>query len=284
MATERIIVPQPLPIGGGRSIAAPFQFITSGEDNLRITVVNAAAGVRVAVQGRRVDRDGRILPLAHTVAATSDRLAVTRIFPLGVGALLNLAVWAEAGAPVVGQTFVIVQVVRGLEGGTELLGTLMQGYVTSTQGLGWPGSPIVSSTEGEPFVRAIRGTAPAAATDLSETVPTGARWELLAIRFNIATSAVAGTRYVGLVANDGVIGPWLVVSQRVINPSEVRAYTWAQGLSYEVSDTIGHAQSGIPRGALLRAGSVIRSNVYNMQAGDQVFAPDLLVREWLEVT
>lgn len=268
---------------GGRIVAAPFQFVTTGEDNLRVTVVNAAAGCRVAVQGRRIDSQGTVLPLGYAMSAPADRTPVTQIFPLGIGAMVNVAVYAVAGAPMVGQTFVIVQIVRGREGGTELLGTLLQGYVTTTQGLGWPGSPIVSSTDGEPALRVIRGTTPAAGNGWTETVPTGARWEVLAVRFNVAASAAVVTRYISVYADEGGRTPWILASPRQLIASEVRIYSFAVGLEYQSHDYIGVAQHVLPASACLKAGATLNGVVYYQDPLDQCSAPDFIVREWLEV-
>jgi hypothetical protein len=183
----------------------------------------------------------------------------------------------------VGQVFVIVQIVRGFSGATEVLGTLLQGYVTTTQGLGWPGSPIVSSTEGEPAIRFIRGTTPAPGSAFTETVPTGARWELLAIKFSVAASAAVVTRYVRLYVVSGAVGPWILPSPRELIANEVRSYSFAVSLEYQSHDYIGVAQHGLPIRALLPAGAIIFGDVAYADAADQVSAPDFLVREWLEV-
>jgi hypothetical protein len=280
---EQVFAGLPVAIGGGRIIASPFQFVAGGEDNLRVTVVNSAPGCRVAVQGRRFDTDGQIRPLAHAVAPTDDRVPVTRLFQLGAGALLNLTVFAVAGAPVVGQTFVIVQLVRGFSGATEVLGTLLAGYVTTTQALGWPGSPIVSSTDGEPALRFIKGTTPAPGSAFAETVPTGARWELLAVRFFVAASAVVVTRYIRVYVISGVTSPWIVVSPRALIASETRIYSFSVSLEYQSHDYIGVAQHGLPLRALLPAGAIIFGDVAYVDVADQVSAPEFVVREWLEV-
>lgn len=280
---ERVFTPGVLPPAAGRAATAPFQFVTTGEDSLRVTVINSAPSVRVAVQGRRIDQAGTILPIAWSVAPSSNRTPTTRVFPLGVGAMVNLAVWASEGSPVVGQTFVIVQIVRGHTGATELLGTLLGGYVTGTQGLGWPGSPIVSSTDGEPYVRHILGTTPAAGAGIIETVPTGARWQLLGLRFQLSTSAVAVTRYVAVGAGSGSVAPYYIPSPRQQIASELRVFSFGVGLEYAVNDVVGTASHALPDHLLLSAGDSFSVGVVNMQAGDQLGAPQFVVREWLEV-
>src|SRR5213592_1900599 len=176
MPVERVFVAQPLASAGGRIIASPFQFYVTGEDHLRVISVNSLAGVRLKLQGRFIDTSGKLDAFSYDHIPTSDRTATTTMHQLGVGAVLNLTVFASTGAPVSGQTFVIVQLTRGLGAAAIVLGTLLQGYVTSAQHLGWPGSPIVTSTAGEPLIRKIVGTTPGAGNNINETVPTGARW------------------------------------------------------------------------------------------------------------
>ena len=174
-ATERPFLALPAASAGGRVIASPFQFVTTGEDALRLVSVNARPGVRLKIQARRYNTAGGIDANAWDHIPNDDRTPRSDDYPIGVGALLNLTVFASSGTPLVGQTFVIVQLVRGVGAAAIVLGTMLQGYVTSTQGLGWPGSPITSSTDAEPCVRAIQGTQPAPGVEISETVPTGAR-------------------------------------------------------------------------------------------------------------
>jgi hypothetical protein len=80
---------------------------------------------------------------------------------------------------------------------------LLQGYVTDTSRLSFPGSPIRSSIEGPGVLRSITGTNPAANAEISETVPTNARWRVHAIRFTLVTDANVANREVALTLDDG---------------------------------------------------------------------------------
>src|SRR5439155_18890058 len=127
----------------------------------------------------------------------------TQNYKLGKGAILNLTVFASAGAPLMGQTYVIVQLIKGLTGATIVLGTLLGGYLTATQALGWPGSPIISSTDGEGCTRLIVGTTPAAEANILETVPTGARWELLSLEASYVQGAGGVATPISFTLDDG---------------------------------------------------------------------------------
>lgn len=281
-ATERFFLAAPFPIGGRGVVVSPFQFATSGEENLRIESVGSLTGVRVAVHYRYWTPTGGIQANTQFHTPHSDRTIARSDFQLGAGALLNLTVFADAGSPHIGQTFVRIQIVRGLSGATIVLGTLLQGYVTGSQDLGWPGSPIQSSIEGGGVLRAVTGTQPAAGQIISETVPTGARWELLAIAADLTTSAVAGdrrprlhvTRAAGRVAASPQAG--------VQPPSKTQTHYWETGVPLAVELTDNANVAGLPVPTLLLAGESIQVFVDTLAASDQWSAPRLSVREWLE--
>jgi len=161
VATEQAFPSSAPIVGGGRLLPTPAQFYVTGEDRLRIVSANAMAGVSLQLHWRHAEPSGRTVPNAQTHTPASDRSIAVTDYPLGVGSLLNVTVFAGAGAPKVGQTYVMVQLVRGTGAAAIVLGTLLAGYVTSTQALGWPGSPIAGSLEGGGAYRSIAGATPA---------------------------------------------------------------------------------------------------------------------------
>src|SRR5262245_11706354 len=208
---------------------SPHAVYLTGEDNLRVTVFNALAGVVVTVRGRFEDLKGDVIPFEDRVTPASDRTASNLTVRLAEGWLLNVHVFVSTGAPLTGQTFAIVSVIRG-EGSSALtLATLVAGAITAPQRIGYPGSPIVNSLDSQGAVRAITGTTPGAAADVLETVPTGARWELLSIIAQLVTSATVANRIVELVLDDGAN----VIARATNNQNHAASttiiYWWAQG-------------------------------------------------------
>lgn len=283
MPTERAFFAQPIPGAGGRIIASPFQFVSTGEDNLRITSVNSLVGVHLKVQGRRLDSSGDIKSAAWDHTPSSDRMPTTSDVELGSGALLNLVVFASAGSPKQGQTFVIVQLIRGVGTAAIVLGTLLQGYVTGTQGLGWPGSPIQSSIEGGGIYRVVSGTQPAVGVFIQEIVPTGARWDVISLAVDLTTDATVITRQPIVTFLSGGIGQAAAWNYGAIAASTARTFMWSQGLALDNVPANGSLVSGLPVNLVLLGGSQIFVNCAFLQAGDQFGAPLLSVREWLEV-
>lgn len=280
---EKALIAPPLSTAAERVIASPFQFITSGEDNLRVVSVNSLAGVRLKIQGRWRNDRGQIEAFSHDHVPNSDRTVAKNEYTLGIGAVLNVVVFANAGTPVVGQTFVIVQLIRGTGAAAVVLGTLLQGYVTSTQGLAWPGSPIQSSTDSEPYVRNLVGTDPAAGSEIIETVPNGARWELVSFNAFMSKNAVNG----GPMELRKVVGAdifWQIVASHTQNAGTVINYNFAQGVNTVSAGPPGTGTSNhaLPLNTHFVAGDKIQTSLVN-NAGDNWSPPAYTVKEWLEV-
>lgn len=279
--SETII--RPAVPASGRVTPASFPFYTTGEDNLRIVSFNAAGGVRLKLNARVVGNDQKASPQVWDHTPNTDRSAAMNDFALSGLTLLNLSVFASAGAPRIGQTFVIVQLIRGVGAAAIVLGTILQGYVTTTQAVAWPGSPIETSIEGGGVLRAITGTQPAAGGEIAETVPTGARWELLSFRAALTTNAAAGVRSPIVAFDNGTTNYSRAPNPGTTGPGSANDYYWAQGVNGAVLID-GQTRLGtLPASPLLLAGFLLKTSTQFMAAGDQWTAPILLVREWLEV-
>jgi len=266
----------------GRLVPTPYNFNFTGEDALRLTVHNSQTGVVVAVHWRMQTPDQRLVANRFAFTPATDRSPSVAEFTIGDGYLLNVTLLASSGSPKRGQTYVRLQVIRGRGAAAVVLGAVVQGYVTGNQDRAWPGSALEGSLEGDGVVRVIVGTDPAAGTEFVETVPTGARWQLLTVRLHLVTSAAAGSRRTTLFVNSGTTIVWYLDSNVDVPPSSARNVTWAEGLPFSAStvDTFGTAP--LPAGYILAAAAQIKSTTLNLDAGDNYNVPALSVREWLE--
>jgi len=279
---EHVIVPQAIqgPFG---VVASPFQFLVTGEDHLQVDSFCSLSGVTVAIQLRFLEADSQKVvatQAAHT--PNSDRTRATTVIGLAAGAVLNVRVVATGGAPRVGQLFVILRVVRGIASSRIALGTLLQGYVTAEQDLAWPGSPIVTSVEGPGALRVITGSNPNAGVAISETVPAGARWELISFRATLVADATAGTRQPRLTIDDGTNVFATLPSSFNQSAGQTITITWSQGMVFIDSTASVRASGPVPAGLQLPAGYRIRTDTTGIAAGDDWSAPTYAVREWLE--
>lgn len=280
---EEVLFPAAPLVAESGLAPSPYNFLFTGEDTIRTTSHNAATGVVIAIQGRMWSAARGISTFGFTHTPNTDRSAKTELFQLGEGYLLNLSVFAQSGAPRMGQTFVRVQVIRGFSGATYVLGTLVQDYLTSNQDLAWPGSPIRKSNDGPGYPRLIDGTAPAAGAESVEVVPTGASWEILTILHEFTTSAAAADRIVHITATDGATD---FLTIRSGFAPQAAGFTlrhhFAVGAPEQIpGDTVGIIRA-LPSSLVLRGGQSLETNTTGIQAGDQYGSPDTLVIERLE--
>jgi hypothetical protein len=279
---EQELTPAPGAFQGEQFSPSPFHFRFTGEDFLEVASYNSQAGVRIAVQGRMWTADEGIKPFSHSHVPNTDRSRDIEVFGLARGYLLNAIVFASAGTPKIGQTFVSLHVIRGQGQARVLLATLVQGYVTAEQELAFPGSPIASSVEGAPYTRHVTGTDPAAGAFSLETVPTGARWRVRGVTIRLTTSATATTRrpYLALHAPAGNI---VAISPQAttIGASNVMDFSWALGLPVSAAISPLQGIAGAPDIIVLPAG-LVQINAEYLQAGDNFGAPEFYLDEWLE--
>lgn len=260
---------------------APSAFYMTGEDALQLTVACSAAGVRVRVSGRFLGFDGVPRPFSHDILATNDRVVSSLVRALGEGWLLNLHCAVVSGTTAYGSCWARVQVVRGLAASGIVLGTLCAGYVTSVQVIAFPGGRIQNMVEGPGNIRSITGTDPAAGAEMTETVPTGARWKLLALSIRFVTDATVVNRLPVLQYDDGT------TIHFASDPEAAQVasldHRWVTGPAIA---RLGAAwqtrQWAAPAPVLLAAGSRIRTATDGIQAGDNWGAPQLLVEEWID--
>lgn len=281
-----ILIPAQPAIGaGGRVIAAPFQFVTNDDESLFVRSACSVAGVTVAVQGRRYDQDGQIIPFRFVHEPNSDRSIKSDVFAFGKGAVLNLSALALVGTLAPGQCYLLVQLLKGSVGAGTLVGTLLAGYVSQRGSLGYPGSVLVDTLEGAGTLRLVSGTTPAAGAQVSETVPTFARWELLDFSVAFNSDATAINRFVALnIQRSGsLIGSIQHVTAHGQNT--LRSYSWFPGLPYVVDTDfggLGRKTMGLPHPLWLSGGDSVVVTATGLQAGDTFASVRYAVREWIE--
>jgi len=280
---ERIVQANPISLAGGRVIASPFQFYLDGADNLRIEGWNSLTGVSLQVYGRFFKDDGTVQVFQQVLALTADRLRTVGDFALVRGYLLNLVVTAIGASPKIGQTFARVSVIRGLTGGTIVVGAMLQGYVTAQQGLAWPGSPLLGAQEGSGYARRISPTIPAAGFSMFETVPTGARWQLRSVRAGLVTDATAVNRQPYLEAIESGSVSYISSHPQGQGASVSGNYYWADGMPIAVVIATNYTTAGLPGRHTLGPGDQIVITAPLLQPGDQFVSGSLQVQEWLEI-
>jgi hypothetical protein len=281
--TEQVFEPSPARAQTPFGEHYPWIFTFFGEDVLEVTSWNSASGVRLRISGRVHRAPGEIVPFSATHTPNTDRTALTTIITMPLGELLNAIVWAEAGSPQAGQTFVRIAVRRGAGAAFERLGVIIQGQVTANTARAFPGSAVQSPLELEPYLRFIVGTTPAVGAPLGETVPTGVRWEIMNWSFQLATSSVAHTMLPYFQCLSPVSTVALVVHTTRIPNNAIYFFSMSPNLAYLHDTTEGLAQMPLPQRLVLLAGETILTGARNQLSGDAFNSLTYQVREWLDI-
>lgn len=139
--------------------------------------------------------------------------------------------------------------------------------------------PSSVDVEARGTVKTIVGTNPAAGVEISETVPAGFRWRILAARIMLTTDATAISRRVQLFLDDGANIYLRSTAGEVQGTTANNAYNLASGLPTDFVPLLNQFL-GIPDNLVLPPGHRIRTGTINLQAGDDFAAPILLVEEF----
>lgn len=274
--------PSPFLDGGGRPLLNPALLYVDGNYALRLNAWCSVAGVTLGLRYRFLRAiDGQVVDSAEQLSPTANRVLTTTDLQLSNGFPLNVEVFALAGTPTIGQCFVQVQIVRGRGAAALATATLLQAYITATNARAWPGSLLESSLDGAGALRSIIGTTPGAGVEVTETVPAGVRWELLAFHVRLTTAVAAANRFVQLLLDDGTAIPY----------AQIYPFTSAHAASlvfpysfYAGGPTnVGQAafQGALPINLRLEAAHRVRTSTIAIQAADQYDQVQYLVREWL---
>ena len=158
---------------------------------------------------------------------------------------------------------------------------LFSGYVTDAGTQAYPGGKIESSVEGPGLIRSITGTDPAAGVEISETVPTGARWRLISLTTIFVADATVASRLAVLTPTDGANILLRSPGGSSITASQTVRISWGD-FGARDSNTINGFLGAVGSLLYLMAGSVIATVTSSIQAGDNYGAPQMLVEEWIE--
>lgn len=261
--------------------APEYGFYVQGDDRLSVTAYSAVASLVVRFSGYFLDVRGTINQYAMEIVPTSDRLATTATQFFGEGWILSCTANLLTGSALRGQCYVRARIQRGTGASLVPITQLLGGYVSNQYSPTFPYGKIEGSLEGGGMMRAITGTDPAAGTEVSETVPAGARWRLCSIQLSFASDATVANRNVGLVYDNGTTAFAVMAANFYHTASLTIGYCWAKGAI--LSSGLSLAQfTAAALDALLLPGYRIRSTTALLQVTDNYAAPQLLVEEWLE--
>lgn len=265
-------------------VQPPSDLYINADDALFITSYNSASGgVTVEVRFQLMRPDGVVINGAiDTHVPNTDRSGKTTVNNLGEGFLLSVSAFIGAGTARRGQCYVQVGICHGVSASRFVHRILMQGYVGTANNLTWPGNQLQQPTEGPGNVRTFLGTDPAAGVNIVELVPTGARWLLNAVSFQMVTSATVANREILLQCRQNglnIAGQTAVVNQAA---GATFLYAYGIGLNALAAPTAGNYSLPLLSRMTLGAGDSIRTSTINLDPGDDYAAPTITVEEWIE--
>lgn len=131
------------------------------------------------------------------------------------------------------------------------------------------------------FVRSVLGTDPAAGAEVSETVPTNARWKLHSIIASLVTDGTVANRNVNWIIDDGTTTLYTSNDNTNHAATTTASHILSENQTRGTIGTIYNSPMN-PVGLVLFQGWRIRTSTTNLQAGDNWAAPQIFVEEWIE--
>lgn len=253
-------------------------------DRLYVGIWNSAASPVVILKGLILHKNGSKSEINHRMVPTTDRIRTDFYFPLNSGYLQYLTIFPDM-TTFRGQTFVQVAISRAPDQLQNRNALMIQNYLQTDNALGWPGSRIQDSVEGPGFLRVISGTNPAAGVEVSETVPTNARWRLISIFNPFVTDATAADRRPEMQLIDDVASAYWISREHDAHTASTNIrYHWAKDYEYfaAASATGIRMHDTLPE-SILSENDSFATTTRNFQAGDDWTAPVYFVEEWIEV-
>jgi hypothetical protein len=253
------------------------------DDQIQIFVSEALTPKTLNVQGRWLRAaDGLIVPFQQAVAPTVAGGTALFTFRLGEGFLLSLTITNPSANISESSDFALAALSRtgGLFG--QAGQTLCAGHVGANKGTSFPLGGIVRPLDGPGYIRSITGTTPALGADISETVPSGARWELLAFQGALTASAVVANRQPWFVIDDGVnLLKRSLSTQATVASTTSTYYADNPGIAPQASTQSALWSTILP--IMLAPGFRIRTITSAIDVGDQWTSPKYLVRQWTDL-
>jgi len=285
--TERILRAQALGGTAALLLGGVGQFPLTGEDALRINVINNAAfQLRLLTTGRYLKPgDTSVSAFADSYVIDSSDTAQTHEIGLTEGTLLNLVIRATNKFVPRGRCFVRIEVLRGRGAAATVIGTLLAGYVGSWGGLAWPGTPLEDPLNGRGYVETFSNSATGPGELPLVTMPPNREWLLTAACTTLTTDATVATRtvYLRVFQNGALI--YQAPSSRQQGASLAAVHSWGAGSGAVPDPTAQLGIGTLPVGFRLSTNNANDTHldlaVNGFAVGDFFSLLKLQVEEWI---
>lgn len=259
-----------------------------GDESLRLEwVSDGSAQHTLFLQARLWRKADNSVQLFERRIPLGESSPKRRDYRLDPGAIISLRIGLTTTALstiALGAQFARLQLVYGEGDTATAFSTLLQGYISPKNDLGWPGSPLQTMHDGLGFVQGIGWTYDPINDHVEAIVPNNTRWRVMSGVVEITTSAVAGNRSVLLQAFDasGTLARWYGAAGILQAPSTTYFYSFGAGMPPTDINADVFPVLPWPQELDMTAGQVLRVKLGNAQAGDLMSGIDGTVRGWLE--
>jgi hypothetical protein len=193
---------------------------------LRLWSPDAVRTVNLSL--RYLNPAGEIVPEQYTLTGQSAAPAAVELIIQGAEGFLLSATVETPGVPR-GEAFVALELKRGQGSQDVTRGhVLLAGYPGLAQRIGFPQSPIASTTDGRGCMRTVLVGNPAAGANFTQAVPAGRQWIIKSIQFTFVTSAAVANRVAVIRFQDGAAHTFLTV---VSNTNMTAGATYAVSMA-----------------------------------------------------
>lgn len=261
-------------------VQPPAQSYIGPSDFLEVDAAASSGAVTIKIQGRILRTDGQVSPFAYSFITTGIRTRTLTYFPLEEGFLLGLILFTDL--VFYGQVTARVQLNKSGALATDFpYQMLIEGPIQSNFVRAWPPGNIDPTVGGQGAIYSVIGTAPLAGAEVSQTVPTNARWRLKGMAVNLTTSAAPANRAVTVVIDDGANVLAVFQAQTFQIASLTRTYHLdSSGGAADLTST--SIPVFMPVDLPMLAGWRIRTLTTNLQGADAYSTPVFYVEEWID--
>jgi hypothetical protein len=261
-------------------VTPPTDAYIGPDDTLVVQCWNSQASQRLLVHVRLLLPDGSISFNQYSYVPTTDRILNSFAQHLSEGFLLSVTATTITTTPRAG-SFVRVSLIKGWPVSPVVGEILMAGYVGTLPWLSWPPGVLREQGDGRGLIREISGTIPAAGAEISEAVPSNARWHVMGFLYQLVTSAAVANRVSQLCINPGG-GSVIVASPAVVQAASTTvSYSWAEGIANSAVNPL-LLSGALPENVTILGGGSIQTRTQGIQPGDQYSAVLYMVEEWIE--
>ena len=268
---------------GGPPLAVPAIYVTP-DDNLVISAWNSVAAVNtITVQVRLLNPDGTLQLQSFTLSGVDSARGLNTVsYGLLEGFIVGVTVRQPTAGTKRGQTYVTVQVQRGVPTNPLANFTLLSDYVTTAFQPSWPAGPLRPALEGPGFSYPFISPGTGVGGAMSFNQPIRTRWRVKEVVAVLSTSAVVANRTLQLNIQEAVPVIYFVNAPAVQPASTIYTYHFFPGCNWNVSDT-AHQMISLPPELLLDQQSFVQCGALNSQTGDVMSSLTFLVEEWIDV-